>query len=248
MQLENMIQAGSVFWIVAPHADDEALGCGGLMSVARRMQAKVYVLFVTLSGYVPLDAGQVSSHNERRAEVNAAMACAGVDGHDILYDNGRHHCYLDTVPLKEMLDWLESESVYSFCKVQPNVLLVPSGWHSHQDHRQVSEAVSALFRVNPLHNHVNRVILEYEIPGMGMPGIRPFEPNMFVELSTEDLEQKCRHFENYGSQLAPAPHPRSSHAIRALAAHRGVEAGYDYAEAFRLLRACVGRQEYPSLD
>jgi LmbE family N-acetylglucosaminyl deacetylase len=239
MPLTHFIQPHSILWIVAPHADDEALGCGGLIALARERGASVYVLYTTLSGYVPLNAGQPSSHEDRRREVQAAATLAGIHKFDVLFDNGNHHCMLDTVPLKEIIDWLESGSEISCQKIQPDILLIPSAHHSHQDHRRVNEAVHAVMRISPAFASRNRLILEYETPGAGLSGLGGFEPNLYFELSSSQLDAKCEMFACYRSQQAEPPHLRSAYALRALAASRGIEAGYHYAEAYRLLRGTL---------
>jgi len=50
------------------------------------------------------------------------------------------------------------------------------------------------------------------------------------------LDQKLRAMEIYKSEVGTFPFPRSHEAIRALAAVRGVAAGFKAAEAFQLLR------------
>ncbi len=240
MVATHLFTPDTVVWIAAPHADDEALGCGGVIAAARARGAQVYVLFLTVSGYAPLDAGAVSSHDERMRELETAMKIARVSACDVLFENGKHHCYLDTVPVKELLDWLERGSECSYRKLQPDVVLLPSGLHSHQDHRRAHEAMMALVRVNPVDNGHSRLILEYEIPGMCLPGCASFQPNVYVPLTKAELDAKCEMFGCYRSQLAPPPHARSEHAIRALAAYRGVEAGCLQAEAFRLVRGVFG--------
>lgn len=231
-----MIHKDSKLWIVAPHADDEILGCGGLIGRAKDAGAKVYLLLVTLSGFKPIHAGKVSRHAQRANEFRHVAETIGFEGHDVLFKGGKYHLALDTVPVKDMIHWLESESPLAFNRICPNIVLIPSGNHHHQDHRAVNEAAISVLRTDTKHNSHDQLILEYEIPGTGQTGSHAFNPNLYMEMSPDQLENKCKWFSAYGTQVAEKPHLRSLHAIRTLAAYRGIEAGYDYAEAFEIIR------------
>ncbi|MFZ5433648.1 MAG: PIG-L deacetylase family protein [Calditrichota bacterium] len=240
MPLPNLFGDGCRLWIVAPHADDEALGCGGIIAHARQSNCQVFVLFVTLSGYAPLTAGQPATHQEREAELESAARHAQIAGYDVLYRNGNHHCRLDTVPIKDLIDWLETGSRYAFHKVHPNVILLPSAHHTHQDHRRVHEAGMTVARANPNGHIPFRIVLEYEVPGTGLAGNGAFNPDFYLALAPSELEMKCNHFAQYRSQVTDAPHLRSLQAIRTLAEFRGMEAGYQFAEAYRNVRFQMG--------
>lgn len=236
MSLTNLLSRNDIIWIVAPHADDEVLGCGGIMNIARKAGAKQFVLITSLSGFVPISGGRDSTHHEREVELEIVMTEAGVQGYDILFWKGEHHLALDSIPLKDMISWLEAGSKFSLSKMKPNVILVPSAQHHHQDHRAVHEALLSVFRIIPVGGTANTVTLEYEIPGTGQTGFAPFEPNLYIELSEDELNEKCRLFSLYNSQVAEPPQHRSLEAIRTLASYRGFEAGVMNAEAFRILR------------
>ena len=62
-----------------------------------------------------------------------------------------------------------------------------------------------------------------------------FMPNYFVDIS-EFMEQKLKILENYESELAPHPFPRSKKNVSALATFRGATAGCKFAESFMLLK------------
>ncbi|MDD5087924.1 MAG: PIG-L family deacetylase [bacterium] len=236
VQADGLMWPGCKVWIVAPHADDEALGCGGLLAQAKRVGAEVYVLVVTLAGYAPLSAGTACSHAARTLEMQAALRAVHATGSDVLFGHGDNHCLLDSVPLKTLVDWLETGSPYSFHRLQPNIVLLPSAQHSHQDHRRVHEAMMVVLRTPPNGDVAVRWVLEYEVPGTGLPGVGTFDPNFYLQLTEEDVREKCRLFECYRSQVAEEPHMRSLHAIRTQAAFRGMQTGGYFAEAYRVVR------------
>jgi LmbE family N-acetylglucosaminyl deacetylase len=61
-----------------------------------------------------------------------------------------------------------------------------------------------------------------------------FQPNEYVEIG-DFLDRKLEALACYRKVMRPFPHPRSSEAIRGLAAVRGGECGLGYAEAFQTI-------------
>lgn len=65
---------------------------------------------------------------------------------------------------------------------------------------------------------------------------RHFIPNMFVEISDDNLKAKLRGMESYQFEKRSYPHPRSPKALTNLAESRGNSVGKNYAEAFNVVR------------
>jgi LmbE family N-acetylglucosaminyl deacetylase len=63
--------------VVAPHADDETLGCGGLIAAQARTGRRVTVVYLTDSAGSP--PGLPAVARQRRAEAEAALSLLGVD-------------------------------------------------------------------------------------------------------------------------------------------------------------------------
>jgi LmbE family N-acetylglucosaminyl deacetylase len=72
------LHAGSRVLIVAPHPDDETLGCGGVIARAAAASANVQVVVMTDGGLYPVSPDRASVARVRRAETLAAMAVLGV--------------------------------------------------------------------------------------------------------------------------------------------------------------------------
>lgn len=70
------------------------------------------------------------------------------------------------------------------------------------------------------------------------PSEKRFQPNTFVEASTEGVMAKVNALSVYENVIRPVPHPRSVAALQALPVLRGAQAGYALAEAFE----CVFRR------
>jgi LmbE family N-acetylglucosaminyl deacetylase len=68
------------------------------------------------------------------------------------------------------------------------------------------------------------------------PHIEPnFVPNWVVDIS-DTIQAKLAAARCYESQITEREGPRSLHAIEALAAFRGTQAGFSYGEAFHIVR------------
>ena len=121
--------------------------------------------------------------------------------------------------------------------VQPQIVYLPFRGDIHTDHAAVFDAAAACtkwFR----YPSVGRV-LAYETLSetefILNPESRPFQPNVFVDISTY-LDRKVELMMRFEGEHAAFPFPRSEQAIRALAQVRGATAGYQAAEAFMLLK------------
>jgi hypothetical protein len=62
-----------------------------------------------------------------------------------------------------------------------------------------------------------------------------FRPTSYVDIGPY-MERKLALLRYYPSELGTHPFPRSETALCALAQLRGAQAGFEYAEAFQLLR------------
>ena len=66
-------------------------------------------------------------------------------------------------------------------------------------------------------------------------GNNQFAPNTFFEIGEEGLNKKLNALAAYTGVMRDFPHPRSAEALRGLAAYRGGQSGYMYAEAFQVI-------------
>ncbi len=84
-----------------------------------------------------------------------------------------------------------------------------------------------------------KTIIAFETPSAtewNFGSVKPFTPNIWVEISEENLNAKQKAMDCYEFETREYPHPRSSKALRILAQKRGVEVGVDFAEGFCLVR------------
>ena len=214
--------------VIAPHPDDEVLGCGGTIVKHAKNGNEVYLCVVT-KGYTP-DWSEEFLKN-RPKEIEKANKILGIKKtHFLDYPTVK----LDTIPQKEL-----NEAISKVVnEVKPDILCIPHKGDVNKDHRLVFEA--SLVATRPA-NHKVKKILSYETlseTDWGQP-IEPFVPNVYVDIS-ETLGKKIEAMKAYGSELKQYPHPRSLEIIEALAKKRGSEVGVKFAEAFILIKEIVG--------
>ncbi len=210
--------------VIAPHPDDETLGCGG--TIAKHTASGDHVtLCITTTAYPPdWTDNYIETRNE---QINKAIEILGIKK---VIELGFKTVILDTVPQKEISDRL-TDVVKT---VNPDIAYIPYKGDLHRDHRVIFE--SALVALRPVNCDVQK-ILAYETLSETEWGqaIAPFAPTAYCDIS-ETFSEKIEAFRSYKSELKKFPHPRSPEAIEALAKKRGSEAGFFYAEAFFLIR------------
>ncbi|HCC60232.1 MAG: hypothetical protein A2402_03765 [Candidatus Staskawiczbacteria bacterium RIFOXYC1_FULL_37_43] len=217
--------------IIAPHPDDEVLGCGGTIKKHIKFGDEAYLCLVTkpLVGENDWTAEYVENKDKEIKASNDFMGFKQVFFLDL------PALRLDTVPKKDLNDKISNVIE----KVKPDVLYAPFFGDINHDHRIVFEACLVASRIRP-DVMVNK-ILAYEIsPTTEQGGISGqksdvFLPNYFEDIS-DYLDDKLKAMECYKSELKEREHPRSLKGIDVLAKKRGSESGVKAAEAFMLIR------------
>lgn len=211
--------------VIAPHPDDEVLGCGGTIAIHSKKGDDVYLCIAT-KAYAP-DWSKEFIKNRKR-EVASANKILGIKKSYFL---NFPTVKLDTIPQKELNDSI-SKVVN---KVKPQMVFVSHKGDLNKDHRLVFEAT--LVAVRPVADHRVEKLLSYETLSeteWGLPS-EIFIPNVFVDIS-DTIEAKIEAMKAYESEIRPYPSPRSLEMIEILAKKRGAEAGIRFAEAFMLIR------------
>jgi LmbE family N-acetylglucosaminyl deacetylase len=215
--------------VVAPHSDDEVLGCGGLISKIKKEGGKVFVLIFNL-GFEKNDTKE--SQDKRKQEVKEAMNALKVDDYHLVHEKADDNRDLDVEPLHSLIEVIESTSNVSLEKISPTIVAIPTIFSHHQDHVHVHNACIAALR--PISTPVSSVVLSYEAPEhsrWSSSGV--FEPNFFVEID-DVIENKIMAFSKYSSQIRLGG--RDADSIRNQAKYRGQEVGKNLCEAFYVHR------------
>ena len=213
--------------IIAPHPDDEILGCGGTIAKRSRDGHSVYVCIVT-KGTKPLfDEDFI---NSGRIECKAADKYLGVKD-TIFLDFPA--AMLEDVPRYELNDSL-MKIVQS---IKPDEVFIPHRGDMQLDHKMVVDA--SMVALRPKYSHIIRRIYAYETlseTGWDIPNtVNEFIPNVYEDISNS-LADKINAMSIFKSQLMEYPAARSLEAIDALARFRGITVGVNAAEAFSLIR------------
>ena len=215
--------------MIAPHPDDELLGCGG--TLLRRKSEGATLGWVIMTKISEDYGWSTENVRERENEIEQVRKRLGIKP-EHLFQLGFATTRLDTISMGDLVARV-SEVFQCF---QPEEVLVPHQGDVHSDHRITFEAVAACtkwFRYPSI-----KRVLAYETLSETEFSLDPsqtFHPNVFVDIS-DYIEQKLELLRIYGSELREAPFPRSEKAVGALAQFRGCNSGFEYAEGFELLR------------
>jgi N-acetylglucosamine malate deacetylase 1 len=214
--------------VIAPHPDDETLGCGGTLLKAIAGGSKVHwAIATTMTAEAGYSAERMA---KREAEIQTVTQAYGFEA---VYRAPFTAARLDTVPMADRVSWFSG--IFNTCA--PHTVYLPYPHDVHSDHAATFLAAAACTK-SFRYPSVKRV-LTYETISETEFGIQPnvpaFQPNSFVSIENQ-LERKLEIMALYQGELGQSPFPRSLETIRAQAAFRGSVAGCKAAEAFMLLR------------
>lgn len=201
--------------VLCPHTDDE-FGCAG--AVLRFLEAGAHIHYVAMSRCEE----SVPEGLPRDVLEHECRACASTMG--IASEN------VEVWPFRvrhfpgarqEILERL----VRLRRQFEPDLVLLPSSFDTHQDHHTVFEEGFRAFK--------HCTLLGYEMP----QNLISFSHSAFLQLQEEHVAGKIDALGCYKSQLfRPYATPEF---IRSLARVRGMQCGCEYAEAFELIRLIV---------
>ena len=219
--------------VIAPHADDEVLGCGGSIKKHSNQGDEVYLCIVT-KAYTP-DWNQEFIDN-RAKEIARASEILGIKETFFL---NFPTVKLDTVPQKDINDALTR----LIEKIKPEILYIPHRSDLNRDHQIVFGSALVAARTKP--GSSIKKVYSYEtlsVTECGNPKIDKlddvFLPNVYVDIS-DTISDKLRAMECYMSEVKKFPHPRSLKGIIVLSEKRGMEAGFENAEAFMIVKELI---------
>jgi LmbE family N-acetylglucosaminyl deacetylase len=219
---------GKSVLVVAAHADDEVLGCGGTLAKHVAAGDDVFAVFLTdgVGSRVENPGGAEIHRRQAANKVGAILGLTEIVQYDFP-DNK-----LDSVPLLKIVQRLES----LLDRLQPAVVYTHHAGDLNIDHRIAFQAVLTACR--PLPGASVQEIYSFEVLSStewAGPDGPVFVPNVFVDIG-EQLETKRLALEAYVLEMRPAPHSRSVRHSMLLAEHRGYSVGVAAAEAFQAIR------------
>jgi N-acetylglucosamine malate deacetylase 1 len=223
--------------VLAPHPDDEVIGCGGLIAKVKDQGGEVHVKFMTVGDTRDASEQGFSSAVERDVEVARVAALLGFDGWEIVLRGSEFHLRLDDAPQARLIEAIEHSGVTSIQAVEPTLVAVPDPTSYNQDHRAVAQAALSALRPGDqrLRPQPQGVLVYEQVADQWNTGSHA-TPNLGVELGPDHLAAKLEAMRTYKSQLRDHPSTRSVEALEAMAVVRGTQFGCPHAEAFRVLR------------
>ncbi len=213
--------------VIAPHPDDEILGCGGTMLKRAKAGDDVYVCIVT-KGCLPL----FPEEYVERGRSEAVQADKVVGAKETIFLDFPA-VMLETVPRHE----LNGKLTNLIQEIEPDEVYMPHRGDMQMDHQMVVDA--AMVAVRPKYSHKVKRVYAYETlseTGWNIPNQQnDFIPTVYEDI-TETIGDKMKAMETFKSQIGVFPEARSIGALEALAKYRGATIGVKAAEAFSLIR------------
>ena len=212
--------------VVAPHPDDETLGCGGTLFRHKFEEDELYWVIVT---GIKVEFGwSTQSVKNRDAEIDTVAKRYGFKD---VFNFRLPTIRVDTIPLSELIQQITNV----YYKIQPEIIYMPFAYDVHTDHQLIAKALQSSFKWFR-HSHIRKVMMYETLSETEFNFIdkRAFVPNIFFDIS-KYLDEKIDTFKIYSSEIGEFPFPRSEKCLRSLAALRGSQSGFDAAEAFELV-------------
>lgn len=222
--------------VVVAHPDDEILGLGATMhKLINNYECCVKVLILgegLTSRLDKRDSSKLSKElNIHKSNIIDAGKVIGYDSFGI-YDLPDNR--FDTVPLLDIIKIVENEKKI----FDPEIIFTHHGGDVNIDHQITFQAVMTSCR--PTSSEKVNTIITFETPSgtewIASTDPRKFIPNLFIEISEEDLRAKIKGMESYSFEKRKYPHPRSPESLTTLAKYRGNSVGFHLAEAFSIVR------------
>lgn len=213
--------------VIAPHVDDEVIGAAASLGP----DALVF--------YVGVDDFHVVNRSERYHEALKASEIGEYKirfpylselNEEIPYRVSFHHLEYKVNQYYKRFNELIAGFETLFEAEEPNEVLLP--WPSYnQDHQTVYHTALVALRPHDQNYFVKRVLL-YEEPDCWWPNnsLEQFKPQLYRELN---LDQKLKMYNAMPSQIRGH---RSPEHLVALAKVRGAVCGYEFAEAYQIIR------------
>lgn len=213
--------------VVAPHADDEVLGCGGTIARLVDGGAEAHVAVVTTGAEPKFAAALVEQVRAETKEAHRALGVACT-----------HFLDFPAAELDRVAHGDLNRSLGELiAAVRPQLLLIPFNGDIHLDHQLVF--TSSLVAARPNRPDYPTQIWAYETlseTNWHAPYLTPgFLPNVHVDIAAT-LGRKLAAMRCFRSQLRPFPSERSIEALEALARLRGASIHRHAAEAFVAVR------------
>ena len=208
------------YMFVVAHPDDEVLGAGAFIRKAISDGHQVSVVI--------LNADYEKTRKEMFNDIEKSHNILGITNRSLFsYKNmdfyNENH--------RDIVETIENE----IREFKPDFVFTHYEQDLHSDHRITSMLTQQAARLWQRHS------TGYKIKGLYFMEVLSstnwsdscFNPDTYVEVSSDDIEAKIEALKVYQNVVRKPPHPRSEECVKSLAILRGADKGYLYAEAFK---------------
>jgi LmbE family N-acetylglucosaminyl deacetylase len=222
--------------VIVAHPDDELLGLGASMHKLINEQNCEVRAVILGEGITSRSEKRDPEKWEKelsvhRKNIETARKAIGYKSVGI-YDFSDNR--FDTVALLDIIKVIENEKT----TFKPDIIFTHHGGDVNIDHQRTFEAVITATR--PMEDEIVKTVITFETPSgtewIASSDPRKFIPNLFMEVSSENLKAKIKGMESYEFEKRIYPHPRSPEALRIRSQMWGISNGVNFAEAFCIIR------------
>jgi len=213
--------------IIAPHQDDETLGCGATIFKLKKNKTKISCVFIgNPSGYVT-NKKLLNQKYKEFQKVKKFYKFSNV--YELNLKSSKFHAYGKSLLIQKLSKIITIE--------KPDTLFINYSDDVHSDHSHVFECCKPFlksFRYKYIKNVLMMEIIS-ETDQNFLSLKKNFKPNFFFNVDNF-IKKKCKALKLYKSDLGKSPFPRTVENILALAKLRGAQSGLKYAESFILVK------------
>jgi LmbE family N-acetylglucosaminyl deacetylase/glycosyltransferase involved in cell wall biosynthesis len=208
---------GERLLVIAPHPDDEIIGCGGLIALHTSEKRAVRVVIVTDGTEAARNDDTADYRQRREEETERGLSFVGSPETKFL-----------RFPDRQVLASLEAIAAALAAEIDsfaPDLIAVPAPTEIHPDHRGVCRAFLQALRASAASSPLTRVAF-YEVS-------RPINPNVLVDITSVAIEK----FEGIEAHQSQSELRRYTSFARGLNAYRSMTlpAAVEFAEAYSVI-------------
>lgn len=212
--------------IVAAHADDEVLGCGGTIKrlTNEGHEARTLILGDGVSSRDDYNKEEINIRAEQSMKANDLI------GINFLWSYGLPDNKFDSIPLLDIVKIISGVIE----KYKPDIIFTHYQNDLNIDHRRTFEAVITAAR--PMNGETVKTIYSFEVASSTEWNFPlSFSPDTYFDISGT-IDSKLKAMSIYKNELKDYPHPRSLAAMKIQAEMWGIRTGLQAAEAFVTIR------------
>lgn len=214
--------------VLSAHPDDETIGCGGTISLLKKKNFDVRVVFFT---------NGISSRTKNRNKIKNRLKCL-TEVKKILKFKIFHHFDFSDNEMDQVSTLSVAKSIEKIIHdFKPSTVFTHWKNDINVDHKKVYDATIVATRPYPA--QVVKNIYSYEVLSSSNWNFSSsFNPNFFIDI-TSVHKKKIDALKKYKTEILKKPHTRSLKNIKQQNSLRGNQIGVKYAEAFEIVRQTI---------